>query len=252
MKIPEPSKLIHTVQGVVKAHLPKLLTWTGICGMVSTTVLAVSATPGAMRKIEAEKRKRDLTRMDIVKLCWRCYLPPIATGLVSAACLICADAEHDRRNAALAAAYSLTETAFKDYKASVVEAIGEKKEEAVRDEAAKTQAARTPISQQQVILTGQGKTLCLDSVSGRYFLSDVERLRRAANQLNYRLRSEMYIPLNEFYDEIELPPIDAGYLLGWNVDWGCIELDFSATLADDQPCLVMSYSVRPKYDFMGR
>lgn len=254
MKIPAMPQWMDAAKHAVKQHLPKLLTWGGVCGMVSTTVLAVSATPKACRKMEAETRKqgKPLTKLEVVKLCWTDYIPAAVTGAVSIACVLFADATHDKRNAALAAAYSLTDTAFKDYREKVVAAIGEKKEEAVRDEVAKEQIARSSVSRQQVLLTGQGNTLCLDSASGRYFYSDIDKLRRAANKLNVQLRNEMYVALNDFYDEIGLPHIDVGDLLGWNVDWGFIDLDFTAALADEQPCLVMSYSVRPEYNYFGR
>ena len=38
--------------------------------------------------------------------------------------------------------------------------------------------------------------------------------------------------------------------LGWNVNKGLIELRFSSQLANGRtPCLVMSYSVAPEYDY---
>ena len=54
------------------------------------------------------------------------------------------------------------------------------------------------------------------------------------------MRDEMYISLNEFYYAIGLDGIKVGEDLGWNIDTGYIELDFSSQLAkDDTPCLVI-------------
>ena len=60
----------------------------------------------------------------------------------------------------------------------------------------------------------------------------------------------MYASLNEFYDEIGLPPIEIGDKLGWNMDDGQIEVDFSSQLAaDGTPCLVISFNVAPNYEY---
>jgi hypothetical protein len=92
--------------------------------------------------------------------------------------------------------------------------------------------------------------LCYDAVSGRYFKSDIDKLKKAENILNRRLVEEMSISLNDFYYEIDLPEIDIGDDLGWNIDKGYIELMFSAQLAEDgTPCLVVGFQVTPKWGY---
>ena len=60
----------------------------------------------------------------------------------------------------------------------------------------------------------------------------------------------LYISLNEFYEELGLSHTMIGDQLGWNIDKGLIELDFSSQIAEDgTPCLVIDYSIAPKYDF---
>jgi hypothetical protein len=64
------------------------------------------------------------------------------------------------------------------------------------------------------------------------------------------MRDEMYISLNEFYYEIGLNPISIGDDIGWNIDRGYIELNFSSQLTDDgNPCLVIDYQVAPRYEY---
>lgn len=61
---------------------------------------------------------------------------------------------------------------------------------------------------------------------------------------------EMYVSLNEFYYEIGAKSIPIGDDIGWNVNDGLIEVNFSSTLSDDnRPCIVLEYRVGPKYDF---
>lgn len=242
-----------------KKHSPEILTGVGIAGMLTTSVLAVKATPEALRRIEKKKRDENhkkLTAIQTVQAAWKCYIPAAITGVTSTACLIGASALNGRRNAALATAYSLSETALREYKEKVIETIGEKKENAIRDSVDKERIERNPPSQEIMVAGKEGETLCYDMFCGRYFHSDIETIRHAVNKLNRQMTmmSEPYISLNELYMEIdqhgELPNTDVGDLVGWNVDRGLIELDFSSQLArGTTPCLVMSFRVMPDYKF---
>jgi hypothetical protein len=157
---------------------------------------------------------------------------------------------HARRTAALATAYKISETALTEYKDKVVETIGEKKEKQVRDKIDKDHIDKDPVSKKEVIITKAGETLCYDMLSGRYFKSDIEQIKKAVNELNRRMMNDMYISLNEFYDELGLSHTAIGYEIGWNIDSGLIETDFSSQIADDgTPCIVVGYSVAPKYNY---
>ncbi len=253
MNIPNLSKIAKSIRITISKHSPEILTGIGIAGMVTTTVMAVKATPKAIELIEEKKSDDDadkLTFVETVKTTWTCYIPAAVTGSLSIACLIGASSVNARRNAALATAYTLSESALKQYQGKVIEAIGEKKEQSIRDAVAKDRIDRNPVSSREVIITEKGNTLCYDSISGRYFKSDIEKLKKVENELNRRLRNEMYISLNEFYYEIGLNSIGMGYNLGWNVDHGYIELNFSSQLADDgTPCLALEYMVTPQYGY---
>lgn len=249
IKIP---KFIKVAQTVLTKHSPEILTGLGIAGMITTTVLAVKATPKAMRLIEEEECAQDcaLTAVDKVKVAWKPYIPAAVTGTVSVACLVGASSVNAGRNAALATAYKLSETALTEYREKVVETIGEKKELAVRDAIAKDKIDRNPVQQREVIITGKGETLCYDPLCDRYFKSDIERLKKVANELNRRMRDEMFISLNEFYYEVGLKEVAIGNDVGWNIDRGYIDLYFSAQLTDDNtPCLVVEFNIPPTYEF---
>lgn len=242
--------VVQSVKSATIKHSPEILTGIGIAGMISTTVMAVKATPKALSLIE-ENEKDDLEPIEVVKITWKCYIPAAITGSLSIACLIGASSVNLRRNAALATAYTLSETTLRDYQKKVIETIGEKKEQSVRDAVAKEKVEQTPVHTKEVIITGRGDSLCYDSVSGRYFKSDMETIKKAENELDARLRNEMYVSLNEFYYEIGLEPLRViGEDLGWNIDSGYLDLNFSSQIASDgTPCLVLDYGVAPRYDF---
>lgn len=262
MKTTKWTAALRTVRTAVSKHSPEILTGIGIAGMVTTTVLAVKATPKAMRIIEEYEednvRSDDKVKpIDVVKLTWKCYIPAAVTGTASIACLIGASSVNARRNAALATAYKLSETALTEYREKVVETIGEKKEKDIRDAIAKDKVEKHPVSQRDIIFTGRGSSLVYDPLNDRYFESDIEKIRKAANDLNSRMFDEMYVSLNEFYNEIGLKSIGSGEDIGWNINNGDkIDIYFSAQITDDdapcgegRPCLVMEFNTPPKYNF---
>lgn len=247
------STFLKNTQMTLSKHSPKILTGVGIIGMIGTTVMAVQATPKAMQLLEEAKKEKPnekLTPVDVVKTTWKCYLPAIITGGTSIICLIKANSISTRRNAALATAFNLSRTALNEYKDKVVETLGEKKHQALMDEIAEDKIKKNDVSNNEIIITEKGNTLCYDGLFGRYFLSDYDAIARAVNRLNRALLTDMYVSLNEFYGELGLEAVDIGDELGWNVDDGQIEIYRSSKLAPDgRPCLVMNYSVAPKYDF---
>ena len=235
---------------------PKLLTGLGIGGMTASTILAVKATPEAMRRINAKRRelRRKLTPKETVQAAWRCYIWSGVTWGASCGCLIASLAVNDRRNAALAAAASIANEGLAEYRSKVVETIGKKKESAILDSIDRDRVERNPPPKQLEAppeTGGPEPVLCYDAMLGNYFYSDIETLRRAANELNYRMNnmSEPYVSLNEFYEEIGLPSIDIGEELGWRNDHGMIELRFSSQLINGRPVLVVSHLNPPEYDY---
>lgn len=249
----EITKSFLSLKTAIKKHSPEILTGIGIAGMITTTVMAVRATPKALILIEERKEEigaEKLEAMDMVKTTWACYIPAAITGTLSVACLIGASSVNARRNAALATAYTLSESALKDYQGKVIEMFGEKKNEAVKDAVAKDKVEKNPVVTREVIITEKGNTLCYDAISGRYFKSDIEKIKKAVCELNRQMLDDMYVSLNDFYYEIGLDSVKLGDELGWNVDSGYIDLSFSSQLASDgTPCLVIDYSVAPRYDY---
>lgn len=253
MSKPNVSGFINSAKSAIVKHSPEILTGMGVAGMVTTAVLAVKATPKALDLIRVREDELEVEKLpvgEIVKTTWKCYIPAVSTCILSAACIIGASSVHTKRNAAIAAAYKLSEKALIEYKDAVIETIGEKKELEVRDKMAEKHIEKDPVSKTEVIITDKGTSLCYDSISGRYFKSDIETIKRAENVINKQMLSDMYVSLNDFYDELGLDYTKVGRELGWSVDDGLIEIHFSSQLADDcTPCLVVEYSTPPKYKF---
>lgn len=250
------NNFIKNTKSFLGKHSPEILTGIGIAGMVTSTVLAVKATPKALVLLEEARTNEDgtledkLTIVETVKVAWKPYIPAIAVGIASISCIIGASRVNYKRNAALATAYALSERTLINYRDKVVETLGEKKEKEVRDKISQDEIDKKPISSSQVIITPKGNTLFMDSITGRYFRSDLDSIKKAVIELNMEISHQNYISLNEFYSNIGLDRISNGDNLGWNIDNGYVEIDYSTCLADnDEPCIVIDYISQPKYDF---
>lgn len=243
------------IQNEISKHSPEILTGLGIAGMIGTTVLAVKATKPALKVLEEkeEEKGEELTKVEVVKATWKYYIPAAVTGTVSTACLIGANSVNARRNAALATAYQISSNALNEYKEKVVETIGEKKEKTVRDKIAQDKVDKTTPESSTIIVTGNGKTLCYDPQFNQYFESSIDVIKNAVTEMNHRMITlgEEYISLNDFYDELGIDRLEIGDELGWNIGRdGKLDITYSSTISkNNQPCVVIHYTIAPKYDY---
>lgn len=245
--------LANSAKQTVSKHSPQILLGVGIAGMITSTILAVKATPKAIQIIEQKKKEENVEKLnatETVKATWKCYIPAVVTGVSATVCLIGSNSVSSKRAAAIATAYEISKTTLNEYKDKVVEAVGEEKEKVIRDEITKDKVKNDPINESTIIVTGDGDVLCYDSLSGQYFKSSLDKIHKAENEVNYRLLDENYISLNAFYDMVGIRNTSLGDDLGWNVDSGQLKIDISSQIAENgQPCLVLEYELSPKYDF---
>lgn len=243
-------QIARTAGRKIDANSPTILTGIGVAGIFSTVALAVKGTALAVRVIDNEENAAGfddwLTPREKVELVWKLYIPTAASAGLTVAAIIGANHISSRRNAALVSLYTVAEGALKEYQDKVAEMFGEKKEAKVREEIAQDQLDATPMG--EVLITGKGAHMFFDSLSGRYFRSDVETVRRVQNDFNELLFNDMFVPLNELYDMLGLEPTEMGRHAGWDVQNGKLDIQFSAKIAaDGEPCIVLGYTIEPKY-----
>ena len=248
---------LHAVTQSINKNAPVILTVFGAAGAVSAAVLAVRYTPQATRhitqaaidKADAEGEDAELTKTDILKAAWKDYVPAALTGTAALACIVGANQIGMRRNAALLGAYSLADTALREYKDEVFQQIGKVKERKIHDEVQKKKIDDNPVKDSQVIITGGGDQLCYESLTGRYFRSDIEQVRRAENELNRRILTDMCATLNEFFELLGLESTALGEELGWNIE-NTVEVVYTSHLASDgHPCLALGYVRLPRIGY---
>lgn len=242
------------VERVAVNNSPAILTAIGVTGTVTTAIFASKASFKAadiIREMESEEGTPDDPKQRLVvrtKATWQLYIPAVGVGTATIACIVFANQIGTRRTAAMAAAYSMSEKAFTEYREKIIEKVGETKEQEARDEIAQERVERNPLGS-QVIVMNDREVLCFDQYTGRYFNSNMETLKQAQNRINYRMIRENYASLNDFYDYIGLEWVPTGDDLGWNSDQ-MLEISFTTVLSDDQrPCIAIDFHTVPVRNF---
>ena len=242
------------VERVAVDNSPAILTAIGVTGTVTTAIFASKASFKAadiIREMESVEPVADDPKqrlLDRTKATWQLYIPAVGVGTATIACIVFANQIGTRRAAAMAAAYSMSEKAFTEYREKIVEKVGATKEQEARDEIAQERVERNPLGS-QVIVMNDREVLCFDQYTGRYFNSDMETLKQAQNKINYRMIRENYASLNDFYDSIGLDWVPSGDDIGWNSDQ-MLELSFTTVLSDDQrPCIAIDFHTVPVRNF---
>lgn len=224
----------------LRENSPVILTGLGVSGLVTTAYLAGKTTLDIAREFDDElwRHKKDGAKK-FFKLWWKNYIPTAISGVLSVGCIIGGARLSAKRTATALSLLTISERAFSEYKDKIVEKIGEKKEQAVRDEIAKERISKNPPG---LIIVGSGKVLCYEAHTGRYFECDMETLRQAENEINARLIREGYATLDDFYDLVGLEQTSTSGRIIWDSD-KMLKLTFSPVLTKDgRPCISFEYN----------
>ena len=243
----------------LKKHSPEILMVTGTIGVVTSAVMACKATlkvndileetkqdvdkiNGVLEneeyadKYSEEDSKRDLlivyaqTGIKLAKL----YAPSVILGTLSLGAMITSNNILRKRNVALAAAYTVLDKGFKDYRSNVIERFGEKIDKELKHNIkAKTFETVTVDENGKEKKTKEEVNIC-DEISdfarffdegSRYFTKDPEyNLMYLKNQERYandKLKAKGYLFLNDVYRMLDIPETKAGQIVGWIYDEKC-------------------------------
>lgn len=247
---------------ILKKNSPKILMGVGIAGSVVSTVLACKATLKVKDILDEknetveqihncvedetldyneEDKKKDLTILYAqtgVKLA-KLYLPSVALGALSIASIISGYKILNKRNVALAAAYTVVDKGFKNYRKNVVERFGEEVDKELRHNIKAKQIEEKYIDKDGNEKTRKKKVyeIAEDKKPGegiseyaKFFdewntdehSKDPEYnlmfLRKQQDYANEVLKHQGYLFLNEVYDMLGIPRTQAGQVVGWIYD----------------------------------
>ena len=243
----------------LKKHSPEILMVTGTIGVVTSAVMACKATlkvndileetkqdiekiNGVLEneeyadKYSEEDSKKDLVIVYVqtgIKLA-KLYAPSVILGTLSLGAMITSNNILRKRNVALAAAYTVLDKGFKDYRKNVVERFGEKIDKELKHNIkAKTFETVTVDETGKEKKTKEEVDIC-DEISdfarffdegSRYFTKDPEYnlmfLKNQERYANDKLKAKGYLFLNDVYRMLDIPETKAGQIVGWIYDEKC-------------------------------
>lgn len=258
------NKIFNAIIKGVKKNSPAILTGMGLLGMASAVVTTIIVAPKAANKIN--ERKEEIAKeqdievsevkvpvKEVASLTWKLFLPVAIEFTTSTACILGAQSINTKRQAVLETACAISSAALTDYKAKVIETIGEKQEEEIEKEVAKDRVESKPVDDKNNGIKADGtiilpnNVLCMDVYMNHYFRSDKASIEKAVKEVVKRLPYES-ITVNEFYDFMDVDNVPAGDNLMWNSSHG-MDVKYGSTIAPNgEPCLTIIYTKKPTYD----
>jgi len=238
-----------TAEKLVIDNSPLILSALGAGASVLASVQFTKATFKAAKRIQdaqfvinTHEKSRPMSKGEKVELVWKLYILPAGTLGIAVSSIVLAQRINMKRAAALAAAYSLSQDHFDEYREKILAKFGTTKEQQARDEIAQDQVNRT---ENRLVLVDSTDVLCFDQYSERYFRGSMERLKQAMNTINFRLNTRGFASLSDFYELIGLKPTVWSDEVGWN-NKNQLDLHFSSTLTQEgQPCIAFEYNINP-------
>ena len=273
------SVLFKRVGKVAAENSPAILTAIGVSGTITTAYLAAKAgfqSAEVLKKAEKEKteelRKQyleenpeesnidpfgdlpeaELTTQEKVEAVWKLYAPAATTMALTVTSILLAARVQERRNAALAAAYTTVKDSYTEYRAKNIEQVGKRKEQELRDKLAQDKVDKNPVDKSVLVVTGKGDVLCRDAWSDRYVTSTKNEVDAAVNSFNQHINKHGYGSLSEFWSYLGLPPTTESDNIGWNADNKLLEIGYSGVVTTTgEPALCFEFLTLPDNRFQS-
>lgn len=171
MKKPNLQRLAQRSKIYLRKASPTILSGLGAAGVIVTSVLAVRATPKALRKIRADSKVNHdgdpeaYSKLEAVRSAWVCYIPTAISGTATIFCIFGANVLNKHQQAALTSAYALLNDSYNNYKDKLKELYGEEAHQKIIDAIAAEKATNDAINQAMILLL----TLPLEVLMDHYW-----------------------------------------------------------------------------------
>lgn len=233
-------------------NVPKLSTTDPriISALISTGVVSTAFLSGRaaikMEHILNQLPDEDASIWFKARATWKAWTPPLAVALATISLTIAGTCTAANKIAVSTTAAANASSLLADYKDEVRKVISSDDYERVEKTVREKHRPEPP--QGKLPVVGQGGQLVYDSLSGRYFTSDLETIRSRVNDFNQSLIGGTFATVNEWYAYLGLPPVTLGGSLGWSSD-RLMDIIFDSMVSDGQAVLVLDYLTRPTNDY---
>lgn len=258
------SQIAKNAGSLIKHNSTTVLTGLGVAGSLGAVIWAIKITPRAVRKLDSAYYIKNnklsferpdtalptisLTKFEAIKTVWKDYLPVVILEGATIACVIGSQSINLRKQAALISAFSISETALREYQERMV-IESPTKDRKVRDDISRSKIEDNPVTAKEVLLVGNGDQLFYEAHTDRYFMSTMQKVQKAVNDLNFQVLNQNYASLNEFYSMVGLKAVAQGEELGWTTEHQ-LEVDYSSQVTDDdRAAIVINYVRTPTANY---
>lgn len=239
---PKWNKIITQSKIRLKHGSPTILTCLGAIGVVATSVLAIQATPKAVRKIRADSCINHdgdpdaYTKTEAFQSAWLCYIPASLVGMSTIACIFGANILNKHQQATITSAYALLSNVYQDYERKTKEIFGEEGHQKIIDAIAAERADDVYISSENLCGVSslsfgernpEDMRLFYDAFSGRYFESTIPQVLEAEYHLNRNWTIGIGACINDLYYFLGISTIEGGDDLRWFWSDGMGWIDFN-------------------------
>ena len=242
---------------------PTILTVLGIAGVVGTTVMAIKATPKAMKLIKAKKDELNtdkLTPTELVQTTWKCYIPSALIGAGTIVCIIGIGVMDKRNQAALTSAYAMLNESYKQYRQAAKKVYGEDADNKIHAEMAKDARVASYEWGYQVynmdMDPASEQLLFYDLTSKKYFTTTMAAVLNAQYHVNRNLSLRGDCSLNEYLSFLGVDGVDKGDEVGWDISYMVEELEsywldfdnYKTILEDGLECIIIDTMAPNKFE----
>lgn len=223
------TKALKQAKNAIEANSSLIVSGMAVSGVFTTAYLTWRAA-NQDRSIQEELGRPYEDYRERFSYAWRVYLPPVLSGTLTVCSIVLAQRINTRKQTALAGAYAVSERLLSDYRDEIEESLGQEKADRIHDKVAERHIIDDTKSKQ--VDVGEGKQLCYDDLTGRYFESNMEEIKAARNEANRIIFSDGFMSLNEFNSLLDLPYVSLGEGIGWS-EMDQVDLYFTSHVTKD-------------------
>lgn len=232
---------------------PGIVMGLGIGSLIMSTIVAFRYAPLAKDALTRKKEELDVNKLepvDTIKTAGVYFLPSLVFTCTGIACILGGNQMNLNRGAAAMAAYALSESTLRNYRESAREVVGEKKEKDIRENAAKKMYYDDLRNGQMTVITAgcANDFWMYDHLTRQKFRSNVQKVKEAINNLNYRAVHGEQVSVYEYCIEMNEEPVEMGNSFVWDVNRnGLIELypPTSYVMENGEPVIDIMHKVDP-------
>ena len=220
------STALKTVARVAENNAPAIAAGVAVACMGAAVFAAIKAGPSVQQALEEahiQKNEKALAeRMDpenfsdereIVELTWKekgliylkGYLKAIILMLLSASCMIGSVYFGNKQKAALTVLLTAAESRALDLENVSKELLGEKQFDKIKGAILDKKVSEYPPCDGMIADTGNGKTLCLEPVFGKYYWSDISAVKEAYAEFLLSYADSKQVYFEELYHLLKIP-----------------------------------------------